>query len=139
MATFRQRLARTAPESRREISRYNRRALAVLVTCVSLIAVKSSSKTSVSESIRASNSVCDTFWRGLVPHPLQTYSHDVDMVISYCEGDLRSTVNSVATFQRIDKVFIYSKCGEPNFQDIPANAVLQIVQNVGRCDHHGKY
>jgi len=119
--------------------RSKRCASASLVGFLTMKAVKKldrmNSKSLACDYTTTRNDICDNWWRGIAPRPLKAYSQGVDVVLSYCQGDPSNHIAEVAASQRVERVFIYSKCSKLNASNIPAGAVFRTLQNKGRCDH----
>eukprot|EP00980_Cylindrotheca_fusiformis_P004882 scaffold1038_cov100-Cylindrotheca_fusiformis.AAC.5 len=57
----------------------------------------------------------------------------VHVVVSYCKGDIRFVEVTIEGFN-VASIHIVSKCGHP-VEGAPSGAVIDILPNVGRCDH----
>eukprot|EP00980_Cylindrotheca_fusiformis_P004885 scaffold1038_cov100-Cylindrotheca_fusiformis.AAC.8 len=57
----------------------------------------------------------------------------VHVVVSYCKGDL-GFIEAMTEGFNVASIHIVSKCGYP-VEGTPSGAVIDILPNVGRCDH----
>ena len=64
----------------------------------------------------------------------------IDLVISYCNEQPEWIIDVVNLLSKIGKVriFIISKC-QQKFENLPLNATIKQIENVGRCDHSWAY
>jgi hypothetical protein len=88
------------------------------------------------------DALCGKLWNGTqvfgkVEGNTDIYKKDIHLVVSHCKTDL----DWIETFTRgfkIASVHVISKCGHPVI-GAPPNATIQVLPNVGRCDHTYAY
>jgi hypothetical protein len=88
------------------------------------------------------DALCGKLWNGnqvfgKVERKTAIYKKEIHLVVSHCKTDLDFIEKFTEGF-KIASVHVISKCGHP-VNGAPHNATIQVLPNVGRCDHTYAY
>jgi hypothetical protein len=86
--------------------------------------------------------LCGKLWNGTqvfgkVEGNTDIFKKDIHLVVSHCKTDL-DWIETFTKGFKIASVHVLSKCGHPVI-GAPPNATIQVLPNVGRCDHTYAY
>lgn len=86
--------------------------------------------------------LCGGLWRGSsypgMPSEEAALETTIHVVISHCDKPLDWLEGYLQGFTNLVSVHVLSKCGN-EVEGAPENAVIQVLPNVGRCDHAYAY
>eukprot|EP00980_Cylindrotheca_fusiformis_P004881 scaffold1038_cov100-Cylindrotheca_fusiformis.AAC.4 len=77
------------------------------------------------------------FGKRIKPSNTTVYERPLHLVVSYCKGDL-NFIDDITMGYNVKSIHIISKCGHP-VQGAPGGAEIEVLPNVGRCDHSYAY
>jgi hypothetical protein len=86
--------------------------------------------------------VCGKLWNGTqvtgnIEGNNDVYKKEVHVIVSHCRTDLDFLTDLTAGFNVVS-IHVISKCGHPVF-GAPTDATIEVLPNVGRCDHSYAY
>ena len=87
--------------------------------------------------------ICGGLWRGLRYPGMPSSEEEVlqkkiHLVVSHCKKSLSWMQDYIEGFANIASIHVISKCGH-KVEGAPMGAVIQMLPNVGRCDHSYAY
>jgi hypothetical protein len=88
------------------------------------------------------DALCGKLWKGTqifgkVEGKIDIYKKDIHLVVSHCKANL-DWIETFTKGFKIASVHVISKCGHP-VNGAPHNATIEILPNIGRCDHTYAY